>query len=275
MVGFAAVIEQSSNPIDLDAYFKRIGYSGDRRVSAETLKKVHAAHATHVPFENLDVLLGRPIKLDLESIQSKIVGAHRGGYCFEQNALLAAVLEQMGFAVTRLSGRVRYYTTRVLPRMHMVLKVDADGQSWLADVGFGGLGLIEAIPMVEHAEWQQGVWRLRLKCEQDWWVLQSFYGGEWGDQYAFSLEPHHPVDYELGNFYCSSHPDSRFVQILIAQLAGVKKRKILKNRELTEVETTGQRIQKIAGDEQLLEILREHFGLNFPAGTTFQFKENP
>ena len=262
------------NPlIDLDSYFGRIGYSGARPPSAETLKKVHLSHATHVPFENLDVLLGRPVTLDLDRIQTKIVANHRGGYCFEQNALLAAVLEQMGFAVTRLSGRVRYYTTRVLPRMHMVLKVQTEGQDWLADVGFGGLGLIEPVPLVEGLETQQGAWRLRLKREHDWWVLQSFYAGEWGDQYAFNLEPHLPIDYELGNFYCSTHPDSRFVQTLIAQLAGLECRKILKNWEFTQVRADGPQVQKINGQDELLHLLREHFGLNFPPGTRFQFKE--
>ena len=266
-------------PLDLDAYLKRIECSGGNsagnlRPSAETLRQVHLAHATHVPFENLDVLLGRPISLDLQTIERKIVGNHRGGYCFEQNALLAGVLERIGFPVTQLSGRVRYYTTRVLPRTHMVLKVEADGQGWLADVGFGGIALIEPIALVPDVEVRQGVWRLRLKREGDWWVLQSFYGGEWVDQYAFDLEPHLPIDYELGNFYCSSHPDSRFVQTLIVQLASSDRRVMLKNWEFIEIEAGGQRPQKVAGDEHLLELLRERFGLQFPAGTKFGFKEN-
>src|SRR5262249_12522387 len=124
-------------PLNLDAYFARIGYTGERRAAHAVLDAVHLAHATSVPFENLDIFLGRPIRIDLESVQAKLVHARRGGYCFEQNTLFAAVLEQLGFPVTCLAARVRLGASRVLPRTHMVLKVEAEGASWLADVGFG------------------------------------------------------------------------------------------------------------------------------------------
>src|SRR4051812_28871446 len=165
------MIAQTSDAIVLNSYLVRIGYdpaSSEGKIppaSIESLKQIHLAHATHVPFENLDVLLKRPIKLDLESIQRKIVTDSRGGWCFEQNALLAAALEQVGFEVTRLSGRVRYYTERVLPRTHMVLKVEAEGESWLADVGFGGISLLEPIRLIPDLETKQGSWKLRLKKE--------------------------------------------------------------------------------------------------------------
>src|SRR2546422_1681671 len=123
---------ESDVTIDLDAYFTRIGYAGVRRPTMETLRALHLAHATHISFENLDVLLGRPILLDLESLQAKLVRGRRGGYCFEQNALFAAVLERLGFTVTRLAARVRMGVTRVLPRTHMALAVEVDGGSWLA-----------------------------------------------------------------------------------------------------------------------------------------------
>src|SRR5262249_24611720 len=93
--------------LDLDAYLARVGYTGDRAPSLAVLDALHLAHATHVPFENLGILLGRPVLLDLESLQAKLVRGRRGGYCFEQNALLAAALEALGFAVTRLAARVR------------------------------------------------------------------------------------------------------------------------------------------------------------------------
>jgi hypothetical protein len=137
---------ESDVTIDLDAYFTRIGYAGVRRPIMETLRALHLAHATHIPFENLDVLLGRRILLDLESLQTKLVRGRRGGYCFEQNALFAAVLERLGFTVTRLAARVRMGVTRVLPRTHVALAVDVDGGSWLADVGFGELGTVAADP---------------------------------------------------------------------------------------------------------------------------------
>ena len=121
--------------VDLAAYLERIGYAAELRPDHATLAGLHLAHATHIPFENLDVLLGRPIRLDLPSLQAKLVAGGRGGYCFEQNLLFAAVLRQLGFAVTPLAARVRYRTTQLLPRTHMLLLVRADGADWIADVG--------------------------------------------------------------------------------------------------------------------------------------------
>src|SRR5262245_62565608 len=125
-------MHESETFIDLAAYFERIAYAGDRSPSRATLDALHLAHATHIPFEDLDILLGRPIRLDLASLQAKLVAGRRGGYCFEQNALFAAVLEQLGFAVTRLAARVRFRTDRVLGRTHMALRVDVGGVPLLA-----------------------------------------------------------------------------------------------------------------------------------------------
>ena len=95
-------------PLDLHAYAARVGYSGRFTPSLATLQSLHLAHATHIPFENLDILLGRPIRLDLDSVCAKLIDGRRGGYCFEQNALFAAVLEAAGFRVRRLArGCVR------------------------------------------------------------------------------------------------------------------------------------------------------------------------
>src|SRR5271169_2357064 len=104
--------------LDLAAYARRIGHPGELAPTLETLKNLHLAHATHIPFENLDILLGQPIRLDLESLWAKLVTGGRGGYCFEQNALFAAVLETIGFRVTRLAARVRMGAAQVRPRSH-------------------------------------------------------------------------------------------------------------------------------------------------------------
>ena len=123
-----------ADALDLPAYLERIGYAGDLNPSRSVLEALHLAHATHIPFENLDILLGRPIRLDLASLQAKLVKDRRGGYCFEQNLLFSAVLRQLGFSVTSLAARVRYRTTTLLPRTHMLLLVDLAGERWLADV---------------------------------------------------------------------------------------------------------------------------------------------
>src|SRR5881398_483010 len=123
---------ENISALDLDAYLARIGYQGGLSPTAAVLKALHSAHVFSIPFENLDILLGRPILLDLESLQAKLVHGKRGGYCFEQNLLFAAVLEQLGFAVTRLAARVRRGAARLLPRTHMTLRVEVEGAAWLA-----------------------------------------------------------------------------------------------------------------------------------------------
>src|SRR6266568_7625864 len=125
-----------SEALNLEAYLRRIGYNGDLQPTRAVLEALHLAHATHIPYENLDVLLKLPIRLDLESLQNKLVHADRGGYCYEQNSLFAAVLRQIGFSVTTLAARVRYRTTLTLPRTHMTVLVEADGERFLGDVGF-------------------------------------------------------------------------------------------------------------------------------------------
>ncbi|MHC5544329.1 arylamine N-acetyltransferase family protein, partial [Singulisphaera rosea] len=116
-----------SPPLDLESYLARIGYAGDLAPTLGVFEDLHLAHVSHIPFENLDILLGRPICLDLESLQAKLVRGKRGGYCFEHNLLFAAVLETLGFPVTRLAARVRYGTLQLLPRTHMLLRVEVDG----------------------------------------------------------------------------------------------------------------------------------------------------
>lgn len=261
--------------IDLDAYFRRIGYSGSRAPTAETLSELHFAHALHIPFENLDLQLGRPIRLDPESLQAKLVYARRGGYCFEHNTLFAAVLEQLGFTVTKLGARVRWSGARLLPRTHMLLKVDASGQSRLADVGFGGAGLLRPVPLEVGRETAQGAWNLRLREEPGTYVLQTQHGGAWRDMYAFTLEPHYYVDFEMANYYISTHPESPFVRSLIVQRPTPEVRYGLRNREFVEERGSAIHTQTIERDEEILEILGETFGLPFPAGTRFRALQRP
>jgi N-hydroxyarylamine O-acetyltransferase len=175
--------------LDLGAYFDRIGYGGPVAPSLDALHAVHLAHARTIPFENVDVVLGRPIRLDLEALQAKLVAGGRGGYCFEHNTLFAAVLEAMGFAVTRLAARVRFGHRRVGARTHMLLRVQAAEAPWLADVGFGGLGILQPIPFAPNEPVEQFGWSYRLVRDAQELVLQSMEPGGWADQYGSTLEP--------------------------------------------------------------------------------------
>ena len=252
--------------LDLDAYFRRIEYAGARQPTLPALMDLHLAHATHIPFENLDVMLRRPIRLDLASIETKLVQNRRGGYCYEQNLLFAAVLERLGFSVTLLAARVRFGAQRVLPRTHVALAVDVDGDRWLADLGFGSCGLLVPIPLIT-GEYQQFAWTYRLDREGDLWVLRAPVGGVWQDLYVFTLEPQIAVDFEPPNHYVSTHPDSRFVQTLTVQHVAPDSRRVLRNTVLTTTTPAGDTVRRLCTNAELLTVLAAEFGLTFPTDT--------
>ena len=259
-----------ASPFDLDAYFERIAYGGDRTPSKATLDALHLAHATHIPFENLDILLGRPIRLDLASLQAKLVRGRRGGYCFEQNRLFASALEALGFAVTPLAARVRFGTTSVLPRTHMTLQVDVEGERRLADVGFGVYGLLLPLSLDDPREARQFDWTYRIVDDSAQRILQVRIDEAWSDLYAFTLERHYPADYEMANHYTSTHPSSRFVQTLTAQRAAPDVRRMLRDREYTEQRGDAILQRTLADDDEVLEVLADEFGLHFAPGTRFR-----
>lgn len=256
--------ERDAGAVNLPAYFKRIGFEGTLRPNLATLQCLHLAHATTIPFENIDPLLGRPVRLDLASVQAKLITAHRGGYCFEQNTLFAAVLEQLGFTVTRLAARVHVNTDRILPRTHKLLRVEAEGRSWICDVGFGSWGLLEPIELKSDHEVRQGDWTLRLQQAGSSFVLQCPQCPVGTDLYSFTLEPQLAVDFEPANHYCSTHPQSRFVLTLTAQRAGLTERVLLRNREFIVSRADGITTQLIATEAELREILEVRFGIALP-----------
>ncbi len=257
----------SNTQVALPAYFARIDFTGEPRADLATLRELHLAHATHIPFENIDPLLGRPARMDLASLQAKLIHARRGGYCFEQNTLFAAVLEQLGFAVTRLAARVHVNTNRVLPRTHKLLRVEAEGRSWVCDVGFGSWGLLLPLELRADHEMQQGDWTLRLTRAAEGFTLHCAQSPIGTALYSFTLEPQLPVDYEPANHYCSTHPRSRFVLTLTAQMAGLSERALLRNREFIISRATESVTQPIIDEAHLRQVLAERFGIALPPNT--------
>jgi N-hydroxyarylamine O-acetyltransferase len=259
-------------PLDLDAYLARIGHDGNGRLdpNLEVLEALHLAHATHIPFENFDVLLGRPIRLDLESLQAKLVGGGRGGYCFEHNTLFAAVLERLGYEVTLLAARVRLGATEVRPRTHMLLRVDLDGNAYLADVGFGGEMLLKPLPLTPGRETRLFGRTYRLLEDAGQWVLQSLHAEGWFDLYAFTMEPQYAADFEVANYFIATHPSSIFVQHAFAQRTTPEESHLLLDRKLSVRRGDEVSSRIIEDDEELLRVLAGSFGLHFPPGTRFQ-----
>jgi N-hydroxyarylamine O-acetyltransferase len=261
--------------LDLEAYLKRVGYAGARQPTHGVLEALHLAHATRIPFENLDVLLGRPIGLDLASLHRKLVTDGRGGYCFEHNLLFAAVLGKLGFDAKLLGAKVRHRGDKDLPRTHMLLLVGVEGEEWVADVGFGGEGLLLPVPFGAGREARHYAWTYRIIEERaGQWLLQSQRNSAWANLYCFTLQPQTLADCAMANHYTSTHPDSPFVSTLIVQLPTPEARYILRNRELVVDRGGGSSARRtLTGDDELLDILAGTFGLHFPAGTRFPYRD--
>ncbi|WP_228000816.1 arylamine N-acetyltransferase family protein [Nocardia australiensis] len=203
--------------LDLDAYLARISYDGDRAPTLATLRALVYAHTTAIPFENLEVILGRVIPLDVKSLQDKMVRRRRGGYCYENVGLFAAALERLGFGVTGISGRVSMGAeSGIRPATHALLRVTTsdDERVWLCDVGFGS-GPLEPYELAASGEFSLGDWRFRLErtsgeLDTDLWVLHQFGREGWIDRYTFSTNPQYRIDYAVGNHFVSTSPRSPF-----------------------------------------------------------------
>jgi N-hydroxyarylamine O-acetyltransferase len=259
--------------MDLDAYFARIGYQGSRAPTRETLDAITRAHASSIPFENLDVLLGRRIDLRPEALFDKLVGQRRGGYCFEQNGLLLAVLEQLGFAASPLAARVRVDRPREVtpPRTHVFLRVEVAGESLVTDVGVGALSLTASLRLVEDREQPTPHEPRRFVREGARWFHQARLGDDWRDVCEFGLEEMPFIDREIGNWFTSTHPESHFKnRLIVARAADDGARVTLLNGELKVRDRAGHaQVSAIADPDALLDVLAEWFDLRFPHGTRF------
>ena len=229
--------------VDIDAYFKRIGGRRD------DLPGLLAAHMRAIPFENLDVLLGRGISLDLPAIEAKLVAAHRGGYCYEHSTLFAAVLRELGYPVKTHSARVVMQTPRErAPRTHMFLTVG----DVMLDPGFGGRGPLVPVPLDGTAA---GAHRLVLDDGE----LALYLGDQrlWISSFEHDL----PVDFEMANHYTSTHPASPFTKMLLARAYVPGGEVRIFNREVT---LPGAESRPLADRTELRAMFAEHFGFDLP-----------
>ena len=224
-----------TDSINLDAYFQRIGYQGERTPTLPTLETIHYCHTQAIAFENLSPLIGQPVHLDMISLQQKLVHAGRGGYCFEQNSLFRAVLMALGFQVTSLAARVLWGVPEgvITPRSHMVLAVHIDNEAYIADVGFGGLTLTTPIQFTPDIQQPTSHELFRLIEAKDTYIMQAYFARGWKSLYQFDLQPQYQPDYEVSNWYVSTHPKSLFVNSLIAARPDTDCRYALQNNRFS------------------------------------------
>lgn len=255
--------------VDLDAYFARIGYDGPREPTLRVLRAITRKHPDAIPFENLDVLLGRGISLDPAAIDAKLIGAGRGGYCYEQNGLLKRVLTAIGFDVTGLMARVLWMAPAGAPprpRSHMVLGVDIDGETWLADAGFGGCVLTAPLRLFsdDAQESPNGQFRIldmapELGVERQ---VQANLSGKWAPLYQVAKGAWSDVDYEQANYFTYTHPSSHFTWSMTVGRTTPTARYALKNNRLTHRDATGALVsQRDLSADELEATLRDVIGL--------------
>ena len=249
---------------DLDGYLARIGWSGAREPSLALLRAVVARHTATIPFENIDVFLGRGAPLDDAWLRDKMIRGGRGGYCFEHNTLLREALLALGFAVTGLMARVvrGMADDAATPRTHMLLRVDLPEGVFLADVGFGNLTPTAPLVLAPGREQPTGHEVYRLMPAGEEWLLQALLGDAWSNVYRFPLQPQFPIDYEVGNWFTSTRPGGLFVSNLVVARPGEGCRMTLFNRRFA-VRFMDGRVERreLRGAGEYGATLAEAFGL--------------
>lgn len=246
----------------LPRYLARIGYAGPVAPTFAVLAAVQAAHIAAIPFEAIDALTGAGIDIGAAAIDAKLIGQRRGGYCFEQNALFLRALLAIGFEAEGLLGRVRWMLpddAPPTPRTHMVVRVRLDGRPWLADVGFGAA--VPPAPLAMDSEEPQPTRHesYRVVRHGDVWQVAALIEGEWRTLYR--LDPASPpaIDYEIGNWYTSAHPDSHFRHQLIAARTTADARYGLRDNRLTTRLVDGRIDRRYLTADEIERALSEIF----------------
>jgi len=242
----------------------------------DTLRKLHELHPRAIPFENLSPFIGETPRLDPESVQAKLVRGGRGGWCFEQNLLLAHALEAIGFGVTRLAARVRMGVPAGVtrPRSHCLLRVDVDGAGYIADVGFGGLTLTG--PLRLDAQGEQATPHERHRITEAGGavrLVEADVAGVWTPLYTFEPHEQQVADYEVGNWYLSNHPDSHFVKTLAIARALPGERHAIRDTRYSIHRACRDTERRFAADARdLLQLLEGTFAIRVPHSAKLEAK---
>ena len=255
-----------SQKVNLNAYFERIGFAGSIAPTLATLETITALHPAAIPFENLNPLLGLPVALDLKAIQTKLVTEKRGGYCYEHNLLLAAVLRELDYSVKQLAARVVWGDPNAQKADHMLLLVELGGATYLVDAGFGGSTPTAPLRLRADVEQATPHGLYRLSGGQPEWLLETRIGEDWKAVYAFDTVEKTVADYEPANLYLSTDPGSAFVTQLRVALSPAGKRLALWNNRLNvHVEGAESETRVLTSVAEIREVLSGTFGIQLPA----------
>lgn len=252
----------------LENYLKRIAYEGPLRPNLETLTALHRAHLIAIPYEDLDVLLGRPVTIDVPAIYEKIVERRRGGWCYEMNGLFSWALVQIGFDVTRsAAGVMRATMGDANVGNHLVLKVEFEEGIWLADVGFGD-GPIAPIRVTAGPFTSRGFPFALSEEDGGWWRLHNHPAGG-ATSFDFNLAPADEALLASKCAWLQSAPQSIFVQNAVVERHTEEGLWILRGRVLRHLMPPGEKLDRLVADAaEYVDILRQCFGLDLPEAAT-------
>jgi N-hydroxyarylamine O-acetyltransferase len=251
---------------DQNAWLERIGYTGSLTPTLETLNRLIYAHAHAISYETLDIMLGRPPKLDVPTLHAKMIVGKRGGYCFEQNMLFRAALRSLGYRITSLQGRVirGLAIDAQRPAIHMLLQVELPEGPYLADVGFGNLAPTCALslkPMVEQETPHEVMRFIDVGGEL---ALQARLKQGWEHIYRVIPYPRYDAEYEITNWYTGTHPATPYQGNIIVAKPGPNRTRItMYNARVTVRDAEGHADKRwLANDSEYHDMLRGEFGLN-------------
>jgi N-hydroxyarylamine O-acetyltransferase len=256
----------SDQLFDQNAWLARIGYSGPVTPTLETLNRLIFAHSHSIAYETLDIMLGHPPKLDVATLQHKMIAGNRGGYCFEQNMLFRAGLRSLGYRITSLQGRVVRGLAIDAPRpaIHMLLKVELPEGTYLADVGFGNLAPTSALLLAPQIEQETPHEVMRFIDVGGELTLQARLNQGWQHIYRVIPYPRYDCEYEITNWYTATHPDTPYQGNIIAAKPGPKGSRItMYNARVTVRDAEGNAEKRwLTTDTEFRNVLRGEFGLN-------------
>ncbi len=252
---------KSNGVFDTDTYLARVGLSAAPQTSEDGLRQLHNAQFFSIPFENLDIQLGRGINLAAAHLVRKLVGQARGGYCFELNGLMLMALREFGFKARPLLARV-HLQTPPSGRTHQVNCVEMGDRLWLVDVGFGAGGPRRPLPLQQGCAGEGPGWAYRLERREPWgWLLQTLVDGQWRDSYSFDLGHVTAEDIAVSNHYTSTAPGIEFTQARVASAPRPRGRVSLFNFTLTEIQDGQKSSREIAPGQDYLDVLSNEFGI--------------
>ncbi|PNG42888.1 N-hydroxyarylamine O-acetyltransferase [Pseudomonas asplenii] len=249
---------------NLKLYLQRLGFDAPPAPTLESLRLLQLRHTGVFAFENLATIAGAPVLIDLPSIEEKVLLGGRGGYCYELNNLFFALLLELGFDARAISGRVVMNQPEGswTARTHRLSLVTIDDVRYITDVGFGGM--VPTAPLLLDTEAEQPTPHepYRIEKQPDGYMLRAKMAGEWRSMYLFDLQRQEYIDYTIGNWYVSTHPESPFTQRLMVARTGEGWRKTLNNGSFA-VHRMGAESERreVADVEDLLGLLEVEFGI--------------